>query len=73
MTVGTKPNQIVEGVHDRERGVFREGTYGAPVTNLDVLIVTAVFTPIGLTGVIDAACVFPNPLQPVHRVTLGHE
>ena len=73
MTVGTKPDEIVQGVHDRQRGVSGVGSHGAPVTNLDVLVVTAAFTPVGHASEILAACVLPYPLQPVHRVTPGHE
>jgi hypothetical protein len=71
VTVWAKPDEVVEGVHDRERGVSGEGSHGAPVTNLDVLVVTAVLTSIGLARMIEAACVLPNSLQPVHRVAIG--
>jgi len=66
--VRAKPDEVVQGVHDREWGVFGKGSHGAPVANLDVLVVTALLTPKGLAREVEAACVPPNSLQPVHRV-----
>jgi hypothetical protein len=68
MAVGTEPNKIVEGVHNRDWRIERKGRDGTFVADLNMLVVAATNTPIRTRRKIATTSVQPDTTMPMGSV-----
>src|SRR5262245_58933824 len=74
MAVRTEPNEIVEGVHNRDRCFERERRQGAFVANFDVFVVPAANAPMRKRREVAPTSILPKASMPASRMVgaIGH-
>jgi hypothetical protein len=74
VAIRAKPDEVVQGVHNRDRRIERERRQRAFMTDLDVLVIPAAGTPIRKSRKVMTPSVLPQASVPAGRMvgSVGH-